>query len=181
MDGIHKDNFYVERHRVLRRSLDESASFSSVLNRHALVMFDAANPDLDKSQCIKLGGRLAEVQTDWINLLCPSEAILNRQDQEYRKAVTGIVKTFTNKMMDVVVDDKRVTFNELASIGLVHSHLSAKDQRRLDETRQLFQHYVASLCKLHGRAANKDIHVAGLQVLQVANVLGASLDYNIYK
>lgn len=176
------DHFEVEKHRILNRSLDDNVSFSSVLGRHALVMFDAANPDLDKSQCIKLGGRLAEVQSDWINLLCPGAgAVLNRQDQQYRKAVTGIVKTFTNNLMDVVVDNKRVTFNELASIGLVHSHLSAQDQRRLNETRELFQHYVASLCKLHGGKSVKDIHVAGLQVLHVASVLGASLDFNIYK
>jgi len=78
------------------------------------------------------------------------------------------------------VEDKRVTYNELASIGLVHSHLSSSDQRRLDETRELFQHYVASLCKLYsGRC--RDVHSAGLQVLHVANVLGAMLDVNIYK
>jgi hypothetical protein len=171
----HEDLFHLEKQRARTRGVADHSTFSGVLSRHALVMFDAANPDLDKTQCIKLGTRLAEIQTDWIGLLCGGDA-----QKEYKRAVAGIVKTFTNKLMDVVVDDKRVTFDELASIGLVHSHLSPNDQRRFDETRELFQHYVASLCRLHnGRCQN--IHMAGLQVLQVANVLGASLDFNIYK
>jgi len=175
MDTQHQDDFYVEKHKAFIRGIDES-SFSGVLNRHALVMFDAANPKLDKRECIQIGARLSEVQSDWVNLLLGGAP----PDKQYRKAVTGIVKTFTNKLMDVVVEDKRVTYNELASIGLVHSHLSSSDQRRLDETRELFQHYVASLCKLYsGRCRN--VYSAGLQVLHVANVLGATLDVNIYK
>lgn len=179
----HEDLFHIEKQKACIRGVAEQSTFSGVLCRHALVMFDAANPDLDKAQCIKLGTRLAEVQADWIELLCgdgisPPPPAGERYHKSYQRAVAGIVKTFTNKLMDVVVDDKRVTYDELASIGLVHSHLSPNDQRRLTETRELFQHYVASLCRLHsGRCQN--IHSAGLQVLHVANVLGASLDMNI--
>lgn len=170
----HYDNFMLEKHKATIRSVQEH-SFTSILNRHALVMFDAANPDLEKSDCIRLGARLAEVQSDWVNLLYCG------RDREYRKAVTGIVKNFTNRLMDVVVDDKHVTFKELASIGLVHSNLSPHDQRRLDETHQLFQHYVASLCRLHNHSTQNNMHRAGLQVLHVANVLGACLDTHVYK
>lgn len=165
--------FHIEKQRACIKSSGERQTFAGILSRHALVMFDAAHPDLDKAECIKLGTRLAEVQSDWIGLLCGNDS-----QKEYRKAVAGIVKTFTNKLLDVVVDDKRVTYNELASIGLVHSHLSLRDQFRLNETRELFQHYVASLCRLHsGRC--QDIHAAGLQALHVANLLGASLDLHI--
>lgn len=168
-----RDNFYLEKHKASIRAGEEH-SFTSILNRHALVMFDAANPDLEKSDCIRLGARLAEVQSDWVNLLyCGG-------DKEYRKAVAGIVKNFTNRLMDVVVDDKHVTYRELASIGLVHQNLSARNQMRLEETRQLFQHYVASLCRLHNYNANTH-HRAALQVLHVANVLGTCLDANVYK
>lgn len=177
----HEDLFHIEKQKACIRGVAEHSTFSGVLCRHALVMFDAANPDLDKGQCIKLGTRLAEVQTDWIELLCGGggDSLANHQSHKsYQRAVAGIVKTFTNKLMEVVVDDKRVTYDELASIGLVHSHLSPNDQRRLAETRELFQHYVASLCRLHGGRC-QNIHSAGLQVLHVANVLGASLDMNI--
>lgn len=179
----HEDLFHIEKQKACIRGVAEQSTFSGVLCRHAIVMFDAANPDLDKVQCIKLGTRLAEVQADWIGLLCGGIGGFDTSSppsggRKYQQAVAGIVKTFTNKLMDVVVDDKRVTYDELASIGLVHSHLSPNDQRRLTETRELFQHYVASLCRLHsGRCQN--IHSAGLQVLHVANVLGASLDMNI--
>lgn len=165
-----KDHFYLEKHRASVRAGESECSFTSILNRHALVMFDAANPDLDKSECIRLGARLADVQSDWVNLL------YRGADKEYRKAVAGIVKHFTNRLMDVVVDDKQVSFAELASIGLVHHtthNMSCQEQRRLEETKQLFQHYVASLCRLHN---TNNTHRAGLQVLQVANVLGACLD-----
>lgn len=175
----HEDLFQLEKHKASIRGVSNASSFSGVLSRHALIMFDAANPDLDKSECIKIGTRLAEIQCDWVDLLCAGIGG-DEGKKNYQKAVAGIVKTFTNKLMDVVVDDKRVTYDELASIGLVHSHLSLHDQKRLNETRELFQHYVASLCRLHsGRCQN--IHTAGLQVLHVSSVLGACLDMNIYK
>lgn len=175
----HEDLFHSEKQKACIRGAAQSSTFSGILNRHALIMFDAADPDLSKTECVKLGSRLADVQADWVDLLCGGDSTASHPGKkDYQRAVSGIVKTFTNKLLDVVMDDKRVTYNELASIGLVHSHLSPHDQIRLQATRELFQHYVASLCRLHsGRCQN--IHTAGLQVLQVANVLGASLDSNI--
>ena len=173
MDSVTQDHFFVEKQKTSLCAAQNS-NFRGILAKHALVMFDAANPNLDKAQCIQVGTRLAEVQQDWIQLLSSN----CKGDQEYKRAVTGIVKNFTNHLMDVVLEDKRVSYDELASIGLVHSNLSCYDERRLRETRSLFQHYVRSLCDLHGKQKN-NMHAVALQVLQVANILGASLDLNI--
>lgn len=172
MDTVTIDHFLVEKQKASLRATQRE-NFSGILSKHALIMFDAADPALDKAQCIQIGARLAEVQQDWIQLLSSNCG----GDREYKRAVTGIVKNFTNHMMDVVLEDKRVSYDELASIGLVHSNLSYHDERRLKETRALFQHYVRSLCDLHGKQ-KRNMHAVALQVLQVANVLGASLDFS---
>lgn len=173
MDSVTLDHLLVEKQKTSLYAA-RNDNFRSILAKHALIMFDAADPTLDKTQCIQVGTRLAEVQQDWIGLLSYN----CKGDQEYKRAVTGIIKNFTNHLMDVVLEDKRVSYNELASIGLVHSNLTCYDERRLQETRNLFQQYVRSLCDLHGKRAS-NMHAVALQVLQVANVLGASLDLNI--
>jgi len=173
MDSITVDHFLVEKQKASLCAA-QNKNFSGILCKHALIMFDAADPNLDKAQCIQIGTRLAEVQQDWVALLSSNCG----GDREYKRAVTGIVKNFTNHLMDVVLEDKRVSYNELASIGLVHTNLSYHDERRLQETRSLFQHYVRSLCDLHGKQ-KRNMHAVALQVLQVASVLGASLDMNL--
>lgn len=170
------DAFRIEYNIACNKaSLCGENSFTGLIHRHALVMIDAAHKDVDKHQSIKLGARLRDVQTDWINLLCRHE----KSNNEYRRIVTKIVCNFADKLMDVVLDDKFVSYDELASIGKFHSNLGP--QHQLKQTRELFQDYVLHLCKAYRAKSEEDYARRCAHCLQVANALGSWLDITVYK
>lgn len=147
--------------------------FGHILSQHAIVMIDAAAAS-DHAAFIRLGGRLHDVQSKWINLLCArgqSETL----DNQYRRVVTRLIKTFTSRLMDAIVDNKFVSYEELASIGEMHSYVHSRAEQYLTQTRSLFEKYVIAVCLLH----EKQTVGRQLNVMHLGYELGTWLDKTI--
>jgi len=175
MTNINGEYFQEYRHASSRIG-DEC--FSNILSQHALVMVDAAQPNLSKQHYIQLGGRLANVQNDWVNLLCTG---LNNGtvdvDKQYRRVVSGVIKRFTNKLLEMLMEDKFIPHHELvAGTDTFHSMLSGKADQSLQETSRLFHSYVDCLAALYQTRTELQHKRSSIQCFNVAHALGSWLD-----
>jgi len=164
-------------------SRQKTGQFSNILSQHAVIMVDAARPDLTKIDCIKLGGRLGIVQDDWINLLCRgiNNSSQSDLDKDYRRVVAKIVGKFTDNLMDMLMEDKYVTYKELASAGEFHSRVNYSAERPLKETASKFVSYVNSLYSVY-RAKNENAyHRYATDCLAIGHALGVWLDATIFE
>jgi hypothetical protein len=155
--------------------------FRDIIAQHAIIMIDATEKStLDKHDCIRLGARLGKVQDHWIDLLCVG-ADTAGLEKEYRRVVTRIIRVFTNHLMDVLIDDCFVSYEQLASIGDFHSHLTAASEANLKRTRILFEQYALCLCMLYKHGPGESRFRTGLHALYMANALGMWLDATIFQ
>lgn len=176
-----ESEYYQEYRQTSNRIGDEC--FSNILSQHSLVMVDAALPDLTRQHYIQLGGRLANVQTDWVNLLCDGlngrrGNGMTENDKHYRKVVSSVITRFTNKLMEMIVDEKYIPHHELVgNADSFHSKLSGKAEESLQETSRLFHAYVDSLAVLYQVSPHSMKRKrAAIQCMNVAYALGSWLD-----
>lgn len=157
--------------------------FSDILSQHALVMVDAAVPDLPKPHYIRLGGRLSNVQASWVNLLCVGleNTVQTERDKQYRRIVTNVIKTFTNKLLDMLVEDVHVPHHELiGDADTFHCMVSGNAEHSLRETKRLFLLYVNALSKLYQSKTVSKHKRAAIDCFHVAFALGSWLDATIF-
>ena len=176
MNAIIDAEYCQEYRRASIRVGEES--FSDILSQHALVMVDAAVPNLPKQRYIQLGGRLANVQTDWVNLLCAGlNGKADSDDKKYRRIVSGVIKRFTNKLMEMLMEDKFIPREDLVGgTDTFHSRLSGKAEASLHETSLLFHSYVDSLAALYQSKTELQHKRASIQCINIAHALGCWLD-----
>jgi hypothetical protein len=160
-------------------------AFADVLSQHAVVMVDAARIGLERSDYVRLGGRLKGVQDNWVNLLVGSGGIAGSDsndvdlDARYRGTVARVIHNFTDRLLEMLVDDKVVAYHELASAGEFHASITPRAERHLRETRRLFTAYVDSLYHLYHTRTQSAYQRSAVECMAVAHALGAWLDNSI--
>jgi hypothetical protein len=174
------DTEYYQEYRHASSRIGQGC-FADILSQHSLVMVDAALPNLSKQHYIQLGGRLSDVQTDWVNLLCAGLNSINGRitdnDKQYRKVVSTVIKRFTNKLLEMLIEDKFIPRHELVGdADTFHSMLSGKAEASLQETSRLFHSYVDCLSVLYQTKTERQHQRASIQCFNIAYALGAWLD-----
>jgi hypothetical protein len=151
-----------------------------ILNQHVLVMVCAANPKASKKECIQIGQRLALVQENWIGLLCPLKCVKDGdKDRKYREVVRVVITNFTNKLMEMLVDYKRITYEELENAHIFHS--MAATGKHSDEMRKLFLRYLDSLTIIFNCVKENEFRLHAADCIHYADLLGTYLDNTIIK
>lgn len=155
-----------------------------ILNQHVLVMVCAANPNASKKECIQIGQRLAQVQENWIRLLCPLKKIddhdKNVYDKRYREIARVVITNFTNKLMEMLVDYKVIAYEELENAHVFHSMCG--NNNNTNEMKKLFLRYLDSLtCIFNCDESEKKFKARAVDCIYYADLLGAYLDNTIIK
>lgn len=178
MDHI---NYHQEYRQASSRCLDDK--FEDILSQHAIVMVDGAHPNLKRSHYIRLGNRLSDVQSNWVNLLCVglNNSVQLEQDKQYRRVVSNVIKNFTNKLLEMLVEDVHIPHSELVgNADIFHNTLSTNAQRNLTETKRLFYLYVDSLIKLYHSKTELSHQRASVNCFHIAHALGVWLDSTVF-
>jgi len=166
---------FAEEHRVANAHRRDE-SFHGILCDHALIMLEALHKKhASKEDAIRIGLDLAQVQFNWIALLC--------QEGRFRTHVVQLVGRFSRLLLALVKDDETCTFAELTESPELQamSTLHTRNGYLTLQTLERFRDYVASLCRLY--AAEFDappLHStkeARCRVLYDAEALGRWLDY----
>lgn len=173
------DEFKIEYQNASRLA-SSTRHFSDILTQHALVMVDAALPDLKRHKYIELGTRLAEVQRNWINLLCVGiDSVRQTElDRRYRNVVTEIIKTFTENLMKMLIEDKVVRYGELACVEAFHSAYLKHHHR---EMKHKFIAYVNSLYKMYSSTTQDEYYTTAMNCMAIAHSLGVFLDDTVFE
>jgi len=158
--------------------------FGHILNRHALVMISAANPNTTKIECIQIGKNLLLVQQHWVNILCPIKLPEKGNDKyadaKYSETVRIVITNFTDQLMEMLLDNKIIYYEDLEKADEFHS-LIATGNRYSEKMRQLFLGYLNSLTYLfqHGVKSERDFHKNAICVVHCADLLGEYLERTI--
>ncbi len=103
-------------------------------------------------------------------------------DREYRTAMASVIEKFTQHLNEVVLDNKFVPYEELASIGIAHASVTPQARSNVKYTRELFEQHVDALCKMYQQTRGTCNHMrAAIYAIKCANRLGVHLDYSILK
>lgn len=173
---------YAYEHTNARVFHNDMARFSNILSKHALVMVDAAtlvDHSNDKTFYVQLGERLARVQTAWASRFCRGDAGSDSEEEErYHWIVYKVIVDFTNRLMQMLVDDVHIKASELTALisGLHAAALERDAEWYLQRTRELFAQYVNALMHMFRTNNQHDYESAALQCLTVAFTLGSWLD-----
>jgi hypothetical protein len=160
-------------------------NFEHILGQHAAVMADAAHPQMcaaHQSAYMALGARLGDVQHAWTNHLCAG--LDDRvDDKHYRRAVHRLISAFNGRLIEMLTakDDSVVQPSELKKMARAHSMQSARAERAMARTTQLFNSYVAHLSCMYQAETLGRFRVAALNTLHVAQALGAWLDATVFE
>ena len=174
-------------HREYRiaKNCNNETLFSDILSQHALVMVDAAQPNIDWHHYVQLGTRLGNVQNNWVDRLCIG---LNYGDgdggceNQYRRVVTGVIKNFTNQLLRVLKEDAFVKRDDLIKMaGELHCMHSAKADLSMQKTKRLFCNYVNCLSQMYQCNTEDAYRRSAINCFAVASALGAWLDATIYE
>jgi hypothetical protein len=160
--------------------------FEHILGQHAAVMADAAHPALCQAQqsaYMALGARLGDVQHAWTNHLCGALDD-HVDDKHYRRVVHRLISGFNGRLIEMLTakDDTVVQPAELMTkLARAHSMQSARAERAMARTAQLFNSYVAHLSCMYQAETLARYRVAALNTLHVAQALGAWLDATVFE
>ena len=156
--------------------------FAHILSKHAMVMVDAAKPgntNSGRTFYIRLGERLAHVQDAWAKCFF----YIDEDDETYQGVVYKVIVDFTDRLIEMLVDNKDISPEELATlIADLHTKalLTRDAEWYLKQTRELFTEYVKALMFMF-RANNKhNYETAALRCLTIAYNLGMWLDMTMY-
>jgi len=167
-------------------------SFAAILAQHAAIMVDAAHPELQPTpgNYMALGARLGEVQHAWTNHLCDGldNTVQTEQDKQYRRSVHRLICNFNEKlvgMMSAASDETRNDPVVLQPYELMmaraHAMQSARAERAMSKTTELFNSYVAHLSRMYQAETKARFHDAALNTLHVAQALGGWLDHTVFE
>lgn len=155
-----------------------------ILNQHALVMVGAANPKATKMECIQIGQRLGQTKENWIGVLCPLKTIgecdKDYYDKRYREVAREVITNFTNKLMEMLIEYKKVSYEELENAHVFHS-LCGGGKHNANKMRELFLRYLDSLTVIFNCETEKHFRSHAVDCLHYADCLGAYLDNTIIK
>lgn len=174
----HLAEFRNEYHIASR--MQSTRHFSDILSQHALVMIDAALPDLKRHNYVALGTRLAKVQANWIDLLCSGLDCMHQTelDKQYRRLATMVIEAFTQNLMEMLIDEKVVRYNELACVEKFHTSCLKHHHREL---KLKFLAYVNSLYDIYQSKNPDEYYKTAVRCLAIAHALGVFLDETIFE
>ncbi len=155
--------------------------FSDILCQHAIIMVDAAVGH-DAMDFVKLGQRLSQVQSDWINLLCCglNNTVQSDLDRQYRETVTRVIVKFTTQLLDMLINDKKVTVEQLSSAGDFHVQVAVRTELSLQRTKALFLAYIVDMKNMFHTVTQNSYYRASVTCLNSAFQLGFWLDQTVF-
>lgn len=156
--------------------------FSDILYQHAIIMVDAA-VGRDAMEFVQLGERLNQVQSNWIDLLCCgiNNTTQSELDKQYRKTVRNVIVKFTHQLLDMLINEKEVTVDELSSAGDFHVQVAAHAELPLQRTKMLFLTYIVDMKNMYKTNTLSGYHRAAVACLNSAFQLGFWLDCTIFR
>lgn len=174
----HLEKEYASEYRIASARMSTTL-FADILAQHAVCMVDAARPDLENHHYVQLGARLADIQSNWVELLCDGmgNSVQSDLQHQYRRVVTGIIRKFTTNLLSALVGAQPVcTQGEVAAF-----HTSCTTGRQVEATKALFNAYVSSLARLYQTRKRSEYCGRAIESFALAHALGARLDATIFR